>query len=95
LKFYGRYVNFHFISIEENGQYTTPIPGSNILKGLDPDEAIEYAIQKTGDSFSIRAIQNRYPGVSNDMIGKVFKEMQKDGRVECQGKGQSAKWKRI
>jgi predicted transcriptional regulator of viral defense system len=56
---------------------------------------IEEAINGKDGLFSVREIQNQCPGVSIDMIRRVLKDMQKDGRVECLGKGQSAKWKRI
>lgn len=56
---------------------------------------IEEAIQKKNDLFSVRDIQNQCPDVSVDTIRKVLKYMQKDGLVECLGKGQSATWRRV
>jgi Fic family protein len=56
---------------------------------------IEEFIGKSGDSFTVREVQNCCPGVSIDMIRKVLKDLQKENRVECLGKGQSARWKRI
>jgi Fic family protein len=56
---------------------------------------IEETIHKKNDLFSVRDIQNHCPGVSIDTIRKVLKDMQKESRVECLGKGQSAKWRQI
>jgi hypothetical protein len=56
---------------------------------------IEEFIGKAGDSFTVREVQKRCPGVSIDMIRKVLKDLQKENRVECLGKGQSARWKRV
>lgn len=60
--------------------------------GGEKRSMIEEAIQKKNDMFSVRDIQNKCPGVSIDTIRKVLKDMQKKGRVEYLGKGQSAKW---
>ena len=45
--------------------------------------------------FSISDIERACPTVSRVMIKKVFLQMQKDKKIKCLGKGQSAKWKRI
>jgi Fic family protein len=55
---------------------------------------IEDVIEKTIGSFSVRELQNQCPGVSIDMIRHVLKDIQKEGKVECLGKGQAAKWLR-
>jgi predicted transcriptional regulator of viral defense system len=56
---------------------------------------IEEFIAKSGESFSVREIQNRCPGISIDMIRKVLKDLQKENRVERLGKGQSARWREV
>jgi Fic family protein len=56
---------------------------------------IEEFIGKSGESFTVREVQNCCPGVSIDMIRKVLKDLQKENRVECLGKGQLARWKRM
>lgn len=56
---------------------------------------IEDAVNSKKNLFTIRDIQNQCPEVSIDMIRKILKNMQKTGLVECLGKGQSAKWRRI
>jgi Fic family protein len=56
---------------------------------------IEEFIAKSGESFSVREIQDRCPGVSIDMIRRVLKDLQKENRVECLGRGQAARWRGI
>jgi Fic family protein len=56
---------------------------------------VEDAVKDSVGPFSIREIQDRCPGVSIDMIRHVLKGLQKEGKVECLGRGQSAKWQRI
>lgn len=45
--------------------------------------------------FSISDIERACPAVSRVMIKKVLLQMQKDKKIKCLGKGQSAKWERI
>ncbi len=53
------------------------------------------AIDSQHGEFSISDIEKACPAVSRVMIKKVFLQMQKDKKIKCLGKGQSAKWKRI
>ena len=53
------------------------------------------AIDSQHGEFSISDIERACPAVSRVMIKKVFLQMQKDKKIKCLGKGQSAKWKRI
>ena len=53
------------------------------------------AIDSQHGEFSISDIGKACPAVSRVMIKKVLLQMQKDKKIKCLGKGQSAKWKRI
>ena len=53
------------------------------------------AIDSQHGEFSISDIEKACPAVSRVMIKKVLLQMQKDNKIKCLGKGQSAKWKRI
>ena len=53
------------------------------------------AIDGQHGEFSISDIEKACPAVSRVMIKKVLLQMQKDKKIKCLGKGQSAKWKRI
>src|SRR3990167_5095754 len=58
-------------------------------------EIVARAIGKQIGDFSISDIERACPSVSRVMIKKVLLQMQKDKKIKCLGKGQSAKWKRI
>lgn len=58
-------------------------------------EIVMKAIENQYGEFSISDIERDCPNVSHVMIKKVFFQMQKDKKVKCLGKGQSAKWKRM
>jgi Fic family protein len=51
-----------------------------------------HAIGITTGPFRIADLQNECPNVSVDMIRRILKNLQKEGRVECLGRGQSAQW---
>lgn len=58
-------------------------------------EIVIQAINNQLGKFTISDIERFCPGVSRDMIRIVFRRLQKEKRITCLGKGQSAKWKRI
>lgn len=53
------------------------------------------AITSQVGEFSISDVERLSPGISRDMIKVVFRQLQKDKKIICLSKGQSAKWKRI
>ncbi len=53
------------------------------------------AINGQQGEFSISDIERACPTVSRVMIKKVLFQMQKDKKIKCLGRGQSAKWKRM
>lgn len=52
------------------------------------------AIDRTTSPFSVAEIQSRCPNVSIDMIRRVLKNLRAEQRVECLGRGQSARWQK-
>ena len=57
-------------------------------------ELVTAAIGHSAGPFSVGDIRRECPGVSLDMIRRVLKKLRSEGRVECLGRGQSAKWRR-
>lgn len=53
------------------------------------------AIEDQHGEFSISDIERACPIVSRIMIKKMLVRMQKDKKIKCLGKGQSAKWRRM
>lgn len=58
-------------------------------------EIITSTIEKQAGEFSISDIERACPNVSRVMIKRVLLQMQKDKKIKCLGKGQSAKWQRM
>ena len=58
-------------------------------------EIVTQAINSQLGEFSISEIERLCSGISRDMIRVVFRQLQKEKKIMCFGKGQSAKWKRM
>lgn len=50
--------------------------------------------ERATSGFSIRELEQSCPGVSRDMVRRVLREEQAAGRLECQGKGPAAAWRK-
>jgi Fic family protein len=58
-------------------------------------ELVIQAIDSQLGEFSLSDIERNCLGISRDMIRVVFRKLQKEKKIICLGKGQSAKWKRL
>jgi Fic family protein len=65
-----------------------------LIRGAKTENVTKFIESQHGD-FSISDIERACPNVSRVMIKKVLLQMQKDKKIKCLGKGQSAKWKRL
>jgi len=57
-------------------------------------QMIESAIQEFREPFSFTRLERACPGVSRDMIRHTLRNLQKQGVVECLGRGPGAEWRR-
>ncbi len=57
-------------------------------------EIVQQAIAQIPDEFSLTDLERACPGVSRDMIRRVLRQLKKDGRVECLGRGPGALWRK-
>ena len=67
---------------------------ANPLRGVKT-EIVKQAINSQLSEFSVSEIEKACPGISRDMIRVVFRQLQKEKKIACLGKGQHAKWRRI
>lgn len=58
-------------------------------------QIIMQAIEKQVGEFTLSDIERDCPSAGRDMIKIIFRELQKAKRIECLGKGKSAKWKKV
>ena len=56
-------------------------------------EMVEHAIETISGDFGITDLERLCPGVSRDMIRRVFRDLKADGTIECLGHGPGAKWR--
>jgi predicted transcriptional regulator of viral defense system len=57
-------------------------------------ELVGQAIEKAKGPFSVGDLQRECPGVGPDLIRAMLKRLRAEGRVECLGRGQHARWQK-
>jgi len=57
-------------------------------------ERVARAIEEAKGPFSVGELQRECPGVGLDLIRATLKRLRAQGRVECLGRGQHARWQR-
>lgn len=57
-------------------------------------ELVANAIGKAIGPFSVADLQRECPGVGLDMIRSILKKLRAEGRVQCLGRGQHARWRK-
>ena len=57
-------------------------------------ELVANAIGKAIGPFSVADLQRECPGVGLDMIRSILKKLRAEGKVECLGRGQHARWRK-
>lgn len=55
---------------------------------------VEAAIEVFAGEFSLSDLERACPGVSRDMVRRVLRDLQKEGRVACLGRGPGAVWRK-
>ena len=89
------YANYLFFILKEAYKHLDDriksLPGT---KGSKSDLIAEY-IQNTVGQFSVADIKYHTPGVSVDLIRKVLKDLQKEGKIQNTGRGRNARWERL
>jgi len=68
--------------------------GTKAARGAKTENIIQVVNKQTGE-FSISDIERLCPAVSRDMIRIVLRQLQKEKKIVCLGKGQSARWKQM
>lgn len=58
-------------------------------------QIVTQVIERQVGEFSLGDIERGCPAISRDMIKIIFRELQKTKKIECLGKGKSAKWRNI
>lgn len=71
---------------ERAGQITLPKGAKTAM--------ILRAIDATKEDFTVSAIRDACPAVSIDMVRRVMKDMQAEGRIVCLSQGRDARWRK-
>lgn len=73
---------------EERAANIKPVRGAKT-------QILNQVIERQVGEFSLGDIERECPAISRDMIKIIFRELQKEKKIKCLGKGKSAKWKKI
>lgn len=88
------YINYVlFILKAAYREFAERVGETKAPRGVKTDQVLA-AIQQFPGEFSVAQLEIRCPGVSRDMVRRVLREQQAVGKVECQGRGPAAKWKK-
>jgi Fic family protein len=69
--------------------------GETAARRGEKSETVIAAVERTTVPFTIAELQRECPGVSVDMLRHVLNALKGEGRVECLGRGRSARWRRL
>ena len=58
-------------------------------------DIVKKAIDKQIGEFSLNDIERECPNASRDMIKIIFRDLKKEKKIKCLGKGKHAKWKKV
>jgi Fic family protein len=89
------YINFVLYVLKEAYRELERRVGETRARRGEKRETVVAAIERAAAPFSIADLQRECPGVSVDMIRHVLKAERQQGRVECLGRGPSARWRRL
>jgi Fic family protein len=57
-------------------------------------ELVIAAINRFPGQFTLSDLEKAPPGVSHDMLRKILKDLQKEGQIQCTGRGRGAPWRK-
>lgn len=88
------YINYVlFIMKTAYREFAERVGETKVPRGVKTDQ-VQAAIQQFTAEFTLSQLELRCPGVSRDMVRRVLREQQAVGKVECQGRGPAATWRR-
>jgi Fic family protein len=88
------YINYVlFILKTAYKEFAERVGETKAPRGSKTDQ-VNAAIAHCIGEFSVAKLELLCPGVSRDMVRRVLREQQSAGRVECQGRGPAATWRK-
>jgi Fic family protein len=63
--------------------------------GSKQERVREYVLHQAPDTFRRREVERALPGISHATIRLVFAELKDEGKIETEGSGRGARWRRL
>lgn len=89
------YINYLLYVLKEAYRELEKRVGETAARRGEKSTTVIAAVERTTAPFSIADLQRECPGVSVDMIRHVLNGLKAERRVECLGRGPSARWRRL
>ncbi|HYK00152.1 MAG TPA: Fic family protein [Thermoanaerobaculia bacterium] len=89
------YINYVLYVLKEAYRDFERRVGETAARRGEKSETVVAAIERTITPFTIAELQQDCPGVSVDMLRHVLKGLKAERRVECLGRGRTARWRRV
>jgi hypothetical protein len=89
------YINYLLYVVKEAYREFETRVGVTVARRGEKSETVMAAVERKEAPFSIAELRRECPGVSVDMLRRVLKGLKSEGRVECLGRGRSARWRRL
>lgn len=89
-----RYINYVlFVLKTAYKEFAERVGETKAPRGAMTDKVIT-AIKQFAGEFSRAQLELHCPGLSRDMVRRVLREQQAAGKIECQGRGPAAGWRK-
>ncbi|MBI5875762.1 MAG: Fic family protein [Deltaproteobacteria bacterium] len=88
------YLNFVLFVLKTAYKEFEERAGATVSRRGSKTEMVHHAVYAIERNFTVADIEKMCPAVSRDMIRTVLKSMQKEGKIECIGRGPGALWKK-
>jgi Fic family protein len=89
------YINYVLYVLKEAYREFERRVGETAARRGEKSATVVAAVERMTADFTIAELQQECPGVSVDMLRHVLKILRAERRVECLGRGRTARWRRV
>ena len=76
------------------GEFEERVGTLRLRRGAKTERVIN-AVERLPDGFKTRDVERLCPSVSRSLIRKVFRELKEEGKIEAEGRGPAAVWRKL
>jgi Fic family protein len=88
-------VYFSRVLVSAYEDFEERVAAARSQSGSKSERVREHILRKAPDEFRRRDIERALPGISNATVRLVLAELRREGKIEAEGAGRGAKWRRL